>query len=71
MKRVSVSVDAELCMASSACVATAPASFVLGDDDVSRPILPPGDELELVIEAARACPTRAIAVLVDGQDVVD
>jgi ferredoxin len=66
-----VTVDPELCMASSACVATAPASFELGDDDVARPIVPPGDELELVIEAARACPTRAIAVLVDGVDVVD
>jgi ferredoxin len=58
------SVDPDLCMGSGECVRIVPAAFVLDDDaNVSRPL--PGAALvalELLLDAARSCPTNAIEV---------
>jgi len=69
--RVEVSVDPDLCIGSGDCVRIAPAAFVLDDDEgVSHPTASAGEtDLAVLLEAARSCPTQAIAVVRDGDGV--
>jgi ferredoxin len=61
---VAVSVDPDLCIGSGECVRIVPAAFALDDDEgVSHPTPLAGEsDLALLLEAARSCPTQAIAV---------
>ena len=63
---VIVSIDRDRCVGSGNCVFWAPATFTLGDDGVSIPVEPYGDDAERIVVAAEGCPTRAI--LVTGVD---
>jgi len=67
-----VTVDPELCMGSGECVRIAPTAFAIDDEsNVSRPL--PGAQvvpLDVLLEAARACPTNAIAVRADDGAVL-
>jgi ferredoxin len=59
---VIVSIDRDRCVGSGNCVFWAPATFTLGDDGVSVPVEPYGDDAERIMVAAEGCPTRAISV---------
>ena len=59
---VIVSIDRDRCVGSGNCVFWAPATFTLGDDGVSVPVEPYGDDVERIMVAAEGCPTRAISV---------
>ena len=63
-----VEIDVDLCMASGACAAEAPAIFdVPGDHAVL--IGDPDTDLDATIEALRACPVQAIRAWRDGAEV--
>ena len=57
-------------MGSGHCVFGAPGAFDLDDDQVAYVVDPAGASEEAVIAAAQKCPTRAITVRRDGDDVV-
>jgi ferredoxin len=61
-----IEVDAAKCMGSGNCVAWAPRTFKLGDDDIACVLDPEGDEEDKVVAAEQGCPTRAITVSRDG-----
>ncbi len=65
---VDVSVDPELCIGSGDCVRILPAAFHLDEDaGVSRPTpVAATSALELLVDAARSCPTQAIRVVRAG-----
>ncbi|MCA9371381.1 ferredoxin [Candidatus Woesebacteria bacterium] len=60
---LSVHVDKDLCIGAATCVAVAPNTFTL-DSDAKAIILDSADQdtEDLIIDAARACPTAAIAI---------
>jgi ferredoxin len=68
----SVSIDPDYCIGSGDCVRVLPEAFELRDDlGVSVPL--PGaatTDLELLVRAARACPTQAIRVVAQDGAVV-
>ncbi|HUQ78467.1 MAG TPA: ferredoxin [Patescibacteria group bacterium] len=68
---VHVSVDPELCIGSGDCVRIVPAAFRLDDGaGVSRPTPDAGThDLDRLLDAARSCPTQAIAIVRDGAAV--
>lgn len=63
----SVEVDGEICMSAGRCVADLPGVFRFDHDELAElqpnPALPPVDQL---IAAARACPSGAIEVVMEG-----
>ncbi len=65
---INVSIDPELCIGSGDCVRLLPAAFQLDDDSsVSHPTpAAPTSDLELLLAAARSCPTQAIRIVRDG-----
>ena len=67
--RWSVTVDRELCMGSGTCIVYAPATFVHDDETKATVIDPPGDPLEAIRTAVEACPTSALRLLIDEEDV--
>ena len=64
-----VRIDPEKCMGSGNCSFWAPATFELGDDGIATVMDPDGDPEDKVVVAAKGCPTQAIAVLKDGQQL--
>ena len=64
-----IRIDPEKCMGSGNCSFWAPATFELGDDGIATVMDPDGDPEEKVVVAAKGCPTQAIAVLKDGQQL--
>jgi len=64
-----IRIDPEKCMGSGNCSFWAPATFELGDDGIARVTDPGGDPEDKVVVAAKGCPTQAIAVLKDGQQL--
>ncbi len=64
---VEVTIDPNICMASGNCSFWAKNTFDLPDDmNHSIVVDPRGDDIEKVLGAARACPTQAIKVWVEG-----
>ena len=65
---MAVSVDPDLCIGSGDCVRTVPAAFLLYEDlGVTVPTLDAAQaDVDLLLRAARSCPTQAIAVARDG-----
>jgi ferredoxin len=57
-----VFVDPELCIGSGTCVHTAPGVFELDDEGVADVVDPAAAPEDKVRQAARSCPTGAIAV---------
>ena len=57
------------CIATKACTYAAPGVFRLDDTMVATVADPEAASEEEVIEAAQSCPTGAIAVFKDGQQV--
>lgn len=68
---VEVSVDEDLCAGTQSCMRWLPEVFGLGEELGLATVLDataaPADE---IVNAARACPTRAITVRRDGVPVV-
>lgn len=63
MAKYKVTVDRNLCIGAGSCVAVAPKAFVL-DSEAKAVVLPTVNEEtdEVLVEAAKACPTAAIIV---------
>lgn len=59
-----VSIDADLCIGSGDCTRVAPAAFALDEDRGVSVVRPGADAVaeELLLLAARGCPTQAIRV---------
>lgn len=59
-----VTVDPDLCIGAAECVRIAPTAFRIDEDEnVSRPLTDAAaTPLERLVDAARNCPTNAIAV---------
>ena len=60
---VTVTIDRDLCIGAATCLALAPEVFAL-DNEAKAIILEGGDATptDLIVDAARACPTAAILV---------
>ncbi len=66
---VDVRVDPARCIATKSCVYAAPGTFELDDQRIATVIDPAAEPLEALIEAAETCPTGAISVFKDGQQL--
>ena len=64
-----VRIDPEKCMGSGNCSFWAPATFELGDDGVAVVIDTGDDPEDKIVVAAKGCPTQAISVIKDGQQL--
>ncbi|MDQ3978973.1 MAG: ferredoxin [Actinomycetota bacterium] len=66
---IEVRVDRTRCIGSKSCTYAAPGTFELDDQLISTVINPEADPLESVLEAAEVCPTGAISVFRDGEQL--
>ena len=66
---IEVTVDREACIGAQNCVVAARGVFEIDDEGLAVVVDPGAAPVEQVIEAARSCPTGAIAVRVDGRPV--
>jgi ferredoxin len=66
---VEIRIDREKCMGSGNCSFWAPATFDLDDEGVAVVVDPGGDPDEKMVLAAQGCPTQAIAVWRDGEQI--
>ena len=64
-----IRIDRDKCMGSGNCSFWAPATFDLDDDGVAVVTDPDGDPEEKVVVAAQGCPTQAISVWRDGEQI--
>ena len=79
MPKITVKIDANVCIAAAACVDTDSTIFVLDEDNVAAVLKPDGsaaheqtldvsaERKTKIIEASQACPTGAISVI-DASD---
>ena len=65
-----IRIDRSLCTGYGECVGIAPEVFALGDDRVSFVLDPEGNDDELILDAARACPVDAITLIDEFDDQV-
>tara|TARA_B100001964_G_scaffold42829_1_gene47515 strand:+ start:528 stop:770 length:243 start_codon:yes stop_codon:yes gene_type:complete len=61
-RKITVSVDHDVCVGNAMCVTIATKAFELNDDRQAAPASPDGDTEELILEAAESCPVAAITV---------
>ena len=61
-RKITVSVDHDVCVGNAMCVTIATKAFELNDDRQAAPANPDGDTEELILEAAENCPVAAITV---------
>jgi ferredoxin len=66
MAKYRIEIDREQCVGDGACCDDAPGTFVLDDSDIAIVKDAAGDSEEVVLAAARRCPTDAI-VLFDAE----
>jgi ferredoxin len=64
-----IEIDTEKCMGQGTCEFYAPKTFALGDDGISYVVDPSGDDDEKVVLAAQGCPTGAISVWRDEEQL--
>ena len=64
-----VSVNLDLCESHAVCAGIAPDVFEVGDDDITRVLIPEPDASlhEAVRRAAMSCPKQAISIVEDEQ----
>ncbi len=65
---IKITIDREVCIGASACVAAAGKTFALDDEGKSTVIDAQGDTLEKILEAEAGCPTAAIRVLTEESE---
>lgn len=61
-RKTRVSVDHDVCIGNTMCVAIATKAFALNDDRRSVPADPDGDSEDTIMDAAENCPVAAITV---------
>jgi ferredoxin len=66
---VEIRIDREKCMGSGNCSFWAPATFDLDDEGIATVVDGDGDPDEKVILAAQGCPTQAISIWRDGEQL--
>jgi ferredoxin len=66
MSRLRVTVSSAKCQSYQRCMAVAPAVFGIGGDGKATVLHPEGASREEIVKAARGCPYRAIAVIVEA-----
>lgn len=69
MAEVKINIDREVCMGSGNCQFWAPNVFDLDEHGVAVVVDPTGDPEDKVVLAARGCPTQAIRVFRDGEQI--
>lgn len=57
-----IEVDRDLCISSADCVAIAGNTFQLDDEGIAVVKDPEGNDDDTILEAARACPVKAIII---------
>ena len=62
-RRLTISVDHNLCVGNSMCEVSAPKVFYMNDDRQSEVADPNADTEENIMEAAESCPVSAITVV--------
>ena len=65
---LTVTADRDVCIGSGMCVAYAAGTF---DQDGEAKVVvldPPGDDADTIRNAVEACPTRALALVDEGND---
>jgi ferredoxin len=65
-----VDIDRDVCMGSGNCVYTVPGVFDLDDDSIAVVLDPKASPEDMVIAAARNCPTHAIMVRRNGVSLI-
>jgi len=60
--RYRIEVKRDLCIGAASCVAVAPETFALDDENIAIVKNPAGNPDETILMAAQACPTKAIYV---------
>jgi ferredoxin len=65
-----ISIDRNQCMGSGNCTFSAPGVFGLDSGGVAIVLDPDAQSEGVILNAALGCPTRAIAVARDGEQVV-
>jgi ferredoxin len=65
-----IEIDHEKCMGQGQCIYWAPATFDLGEDGLARVTDVDGDPLDKIVLGAKGCPTGAITVFQDDEQVV-
>ena len=61
-RKISVSVDHEICVGNAMCITIATKAFLLNDERQAVSANPDDDTEELILEAAENCPVAAITV---------
>lgn len=64
---VEIQVNRARCMAAKSCINAAPGVFQLDEVRISTVRDADGEPLEVILQAAEACPTGAISVTRDGE----
>ena len=62
-RKISVSVDHDVCVGNAMCVTIATKAFALNDDRRAIPADPESDTEEVIMDAAENCPVAAITVI--------
>jgi ferredoxin len=68
--RLEISIDCDVCMGSGNCAVLAPGVFALDDSGIATVHDVSAQPEDKIVQAARGCPTQAIAVTRDGETVV-
>ncbi len=63
MSKYQFQVDSSKCISAASCVALAPKTFQLDDDEIAQVIDGAGDDPEIQLLAAQSCPVGAIKVI--------
>ena len=66
---IEIRIDRDKCMGSGNCSFWAPGTFDLDEEGISIVTDPEGDPEEKVVLAAQGCPTQAISVWRDGEQI--
>ena len=61
-RKITVSVDHDVCVGNTMCVTIATKAFELNDNRQAAPANPDADTEELILEATENCPVAAITV---------
>lgn len=61
-RKLSISVDHDLCVGNQMCISIATKAITLNDDRQAIPADVDGDTEEVILEAAEQCPMAAISV---------
>lgn len=61
-----IEVDRDACISAASCVAIAPGVFQLDDEGKAYVVKPDAETEEIILEAAKSCPTQCIKLFDDS-----